>query len=95
MTPNEAREAVGEAYGIARIDGNPLLDDFYYNGSYLAGSNTNFNSMGIGGVDSILAGLENDLNEIAVDDPEQQEKEDGDQIDSRFKAAIKSIRGSL
>ena len=95
MTPNEAREAVGEAYGIARIDGNPVLDDFYYNGSSLAGNNTNFNSMGIGGVDSILAGLENDLTLMGDDDPETREEETSDQIDTRFKNAIKGIRRSL
>ena len=77
------------------MDGNPVLDDFYYNGSSLAGNNTNFNSMGIGGVDSILAGLENDLTIMGDDDPETREEETSDQIDTRFKAAIKSIRRSL
>ena len=94
MTPNEAREVVGETYGISRIDTNPLLDEFYYNGTPLANNNI-VSAFDSSGVDSILAGLEDSLSEDYEDEQQEedeQEKEDGTEIDQKFKDAIKSIR---
>lgn len=92
MTPNEAREAVGEKYGLARIDEKPYLDEFYYNGTPLSGMNRVDNTLP--GVDSILAGLEESLT-FEEDEDEQEEDIGSSEIDSRFKEAIKSIRESL
>ena len=91
MTPNEAREAVGEKYGLARIEDNPCLDEFYYNGNPLSGKNVD-NSLP--GVDSILSGLESSLT-VDEEDVEDDEEEVSDKELSRFKEAIKSIRQSL
>ena len=90
MTPNEAREAIGEKYGIARIDDNPLLDEFYYNGNPLSGMGRLDNTLP--GVDTILAGLEESITNLEED---TDEEEVSVKSDSRFKEAIKSIRNSL
>ena len=93
MTPNEAREAVGETYGLARIEDNEFLNEFYYNGEPLKNKFPANDSLF--GVDTILAGLEEDLttdkDEVEV---VEDEEEDSSEIDSKFKAAIKSIRQS-
>lgn len=87
MTPNEAREAIGETYGISRFDDNPLLDELYYQGTLLGGVDKS-----LPGVDSILAGFENSLTtEEGLDDEEEEDTT----INQRFKDAIKSIRGSF
>ena len=90
MTPNEAREAIGEKYGIARIDDNPFLDEFYYNGNPLSGMGRLDNTLP--GVDTILAGLEESITNLEDD---TDEEEVSVKSDSRFKEAIKSIRNSL
>ena len=93
MTPNEAREAIGETYGLARIEDNEFLNEFYYNGEPLKNKFPANDSLF--GVDTILAGLEEDLttNDDEVEVVEDEE-EDSSEIDSKFKAAIKSIRQS-
>lgn len=90
MTPNEAREAIGEKYGIARIEDNPLLDEFYYNGTPLSGMGRLDNTLP--GVDTILAGLEESITNLEDDTDEEEVSVESD---SRFKEAIKSIRKSL
>ena len=92
MTPNEAREAIGEKYGLARIEDNELLNEFYYNGEPLKGKFAPTDSLF--GVDSILAGLEEDLTTEEDVEVVEDEEEDSGEIDSKFKAAIKSIRQS-
>ena len=93
MTPNEAREAIGETYGLARIEDNEFLNEFYYNGEPLKSKFQSNDTLF--GVDTILAGLEEDL---TTDEDEvevvEDEEEDSSEIDSKFKAAIKSIRQS-
>ena len=91
MTPNEAREAIGEEYGIARIDDNPFLDEFYYNGNPLSGMGRLDNTLP--GVDSILSSLEAEITTLEDDDVDEEEV--SAESDSRFKEAIKSIRQSL
>ena len=87
MTPNEAREAIGEDFGIARIDDNPYLDEFYYNGEPLK---TKFETDdALHGVDTILASLEDGL----MEDEEVEEEVSGEE-DSAFQKVIKSIRQS-
>ena len=86
MTPNEAREVIGDDFGLARIEDNPFLDEFYYNGEPLSEKFTD--STDLFGVDTILESLENDLME------DEYEEEDSVEEDSRFQKVIKSIRQS-
>ena len=87
MSPNEAREVIGDEFGIARLDDNPYLDEFYYNGDPLK---TKFEPTdALHGVDTILASLEDGLMEDDID-----EEEDSIEEDSAFKKVIKSIRQS-
>lgn len=87
MSPNEAREAIGEKYGLARLE-DPIMDKYYYNGepleNKLATSNTLY------GADTILSSLEDDLMTGEYEDEEDNSSED----DSRFQKVIKSIRQS-
>lgn len=92
MTPNEAREAIGEKYGLSRIDGNYLLDEFYYNGTPLSGMGRVDNTLT--GVDSILSGLEESLTPMEGYNDEQEDI-GSSEIDSKFKEVIKSIRESF
>ena len=91
MTPNEAREAIGEEYGIARIEDNPFLDEFYYNGTPISGMGRLDNTLP--GVDTILSSLEEEITNLEDDDADEEEV--SVKSDSRFKEAIKSIRQSL
>ena len=86
MTPNEAREAIGEEFGIARLDEYPYLDEFYYNGEPLK---MKFDGeVTLTGVDTILEGLENNWEE------DELEEEVSSEEDSAFQKVIKSIRQS-
>lgn len=88
MTPNEAREAIGEKYGLARID-DALLDEFYYNGEPL--KNKFEPTDALFGADTILESLERDFsNDEVIDDEEEFSPEEA----ARFQDAIKSIRES-
>jgi capsid portal protein len=86
MTPNEAREVIGDEFGLARVEEYPLLDEFYYNGEPLSEKFTD--STDLFGVDTILESLENDFME------DEDEEEDSVEEDSRFQKVIKSIRQS-
>ena len=86
MTPNEAREAIGDDFGIARIEDNPLLDEFYFNGEPLKNKFNPEDSLY--GVDTILEGLENNWEE------DELEEEVSSEEDSAFQKVIKSIRQS-
>ena len=86
MTPNEAREAIGEDFGIARLEDYPYLDEFYYNGEPLK---SKFDGeLTLNGVDTILEGLENNWED------EDLEEEISSEEDSAFQKVIKSIRQS-
>ena len=86
MTPNEAREAIGEDFGLARIEDNQLLDEFYYNGEPLKAKFQADDKLF--GVDTILEGLENNWED------ETLEEEISSEEDSAFQKVIKSIRQS-
>jgi capsid portal protein len=86
MTPNEAREAIGEDFGLARLEDNPLLDEFYYNGEPLKAKFQADDKLF--GVDTILEGLENNWED------ETLEEEISSEEDSAFQKVIKSIRQS-
>ena len=84
MTPNEAREVIGDDFGLARIEDNPFLDEFYYNGEPLK---MKFDAdVTLHGVDTILEGLENNWED------EEFEEEVSSEEDSAFQKVIKSIR---
>ena len=86
MTPNEAREIIGEDFGLARLEDNPILDEFYYNGEPLK---MKFQADDkLYGVDTILEGLENNWED------ETLEEETSSEEDSAFQKVIKSIRQS-
>jgi len=86
MTPNEAREVIGEDFGIARVEDFPYLDEFYYNGEPLK---SKFDGeLTLNGVDTILEGLENNWED------EDLEEEVSSEEDSAFQKVIKSIRQS-
>ena len=86
MTPNEAREVIGDDFGIARIEDNPFLDEFYYNGEPLKSKFSTDDALF--GVDTILEGLENNWED------EDLEEEISSEEDSAFQKVIKSIRQS-
>ena len=86
MTPNEARELIGEDFGLARIEENQLLDEFYYNGEPLKAKFQTDSTLF--GVDTILEGLENNWEDEAL------EEEISSEEDSAFQKVIKSIRQS-
>lgn len=87
MTPNEAREVIGDEFGLARLEDYHVLDEFYYNGEPLS---EKFSSVDdLYGVDTILESLERDLGE-----DDAYGEEDGAEEDSTFQKVIKSIRQS-
>lgn len=80
MTINEAREFIGEKFGLEKEE-NSLLDEHYYNGKILS-NETN------PGAGTVLDNLNDDLNETEVEDDKYSK---GSKENKRISAVVKNI----
>lgn len=92
MTLNEARDLIGEEFGIARLDDNILLDEFYYHGQALRNQ---FQNNLLPGVDSVLDGLEQSLNNSLSEENEEDVSIKSKERDNQFSRAIETIKGVI